>query len=309
VSANSCWAVGRYVTGGALVNEALHWNGSTWGLVPTPQPGGTAAGATNFLDNAWCTSAINCWAVGGYRNAAGAQLSEALRWNGKKWSHVPTPQPGGTASNLNQGNLIDVSCAAASNCWAVGAYNLANQAVVNEALRWNGSTWSQVGTPQPGGKATTSFNVIGSVSCAKSGSCWTVGAYSGVSGASLNQALHWNGSAWSLVATPQPDGTGAGSSNGLNGVTCTASAACWAVGTFGTGMQPGLTQALRFVGGSWSLVATPDPGGASPGDFNQLAGVACGSPASCWAVGAIQTGGGPQLNLALHWDGSTWSPG
>lgn len=61
-------------------------------------------------------------------------------------------------------------------------------------------------------------------------------------------------------------------------------------------------------------MATPNPGGTSEsGDnsaVNELAGVACGSPASCWAVGSYwdytaQT----RLSIALHWNGTAWSNG
>lgn len=58
-------------------------------------------------------------------------------------SSVPAP---GIASNL-----YGVTCLSASRCWAVGAYATGAGAILNQALRWNGSKWSRVRTPDPGG--------------------------------------------------------------------------------------------------------------------------------------------------------------
>lgn len=39
-SASNCWAVGDYGNGPLDASEALHWDGTAWTLVSTPQPGG-----------------------------------------------------------------------------------------------------------------------------------------------------------------------------------------------------------------------------------------------------------------------------
>ncbi len=74
---------------------------------------------------------------------SGAFLNEALRWDGKKWSNVKTPNPGGAAQN--DGNSLNgVACTSASNCWAAG--DVVTSGVFNdELLHWNGKKWS-VGT-------------------------------------------------------------------------------------------------------------------------------------------------------------------
>jgi hypothetical protein len=294
-SASNCWAVGRYDMGGASRNEALRWNGTTWFLVPTPQPS-----ATTGLGDVSCTSAGNCWAIGGFTNAKGAELNEALHWNGSKWARVATPQPAGTGSVASQNILSDVACASARNCWAAGFYTTPNMAQLNQALHWNGTKWSLVSTPQPSGTTSSGVNNLYGVTCTSAGNCWAVGSYNS-SSAFLNEALSWDGSTWSLVSTPQPDA----SSNVLRSVTCTASANCWAVGDFAT--NPILNEALHWDGATWSLVATPDVDQA-PGELNDLIGVRCGSSASCWAVGYTEAGV-PTLNQALYWNGSTWSIG
>ena len=79
-----------------------------------PKPGSAAV-----LQAVFCPSAASCWAVG-YFERNGAWLNEILRWNGRRWSRVGAPNPGGTASG-DTSDLFGVRCTAARNCWAVGS--------------------------------------------------------------------------------------------------------------------------------------------------------------------------------------------
>ena len=216
------------------------------------------------------------------------------------------PHPGSSSF------LAGLSCPSPGNCWAVGGYASASGAELNQALHWNGARWSRVSVPSPGGTAAHHVSALSGVACTTSANCWAVGVYAISSGAGLNQALHWNGRTWSRVPTPNPNGTGAGASNTLNGVTCAAPANCWAVGSYGvvhngTGVQ--VNQALHWNGRTWSRVATPNPALTASGDASELISVRCIRPASCWAVGDSQRKGGPDLNQALHWNGTRWSTG
>ena len=86
----SCWAVGDYgsITGslGVRVNQALHWNGRRWSLVPTPDPGGLGNDDSSGLTAIRCPSPASCWAVGVVSTKGQANLYEILHWNGTSWS-------------------------------------------------------------------------------------------------------------------------------------------------------------------------------------------------------------------------------
>lgn len=313
-AANDCWAVGDYAKNGANLDQALHWNGSKWSLVPTPTPGGTLSGDDNRLFDVVCPTTTNCWATGQY-GSNGVALNQVLHWNGSTWSQVSAPNPGGTASN-DVNSLDSVRCTATSNCWAVGAAGTLGPSflVFNEALHWNGTHWSQATTPDPGGTATGDFSALSAVSCTSATNCWADGNYGsqGPPNTSLNQALHWDGSTWALVPTPDPDGTGGGASNALIGLSCTSATNCWAVGDYGSisgGVGVVLNEALHWDGGIWSQKPTPNPAGTANTDFNELIWVHCSSTSNCWAVGSTETPAGPLLNQALRWNGAKWSIG
>src|SRR5215469_7521430 len=130
--------------------------------------------------------------------------------------------------------------------------------------------------PHPG---TSSF--LNGLACASPASCWAVGGYDNISGAALNQALHWNARKWSLVTMPSPGGTAKDGFSELMGVACPSSVSCWAVGLYGNGTGATPNQALHWNGRKWSLVTAPSPGSTAGGDFSELIGVRCSSLANC----------------------------
>jgi hypothetical protein len=89
-SPSSCMAVGGAVdeTGEVGFNVAEAWNGTSWHLLRTPNPGSTS----NELRGVSCTSPSSCMAVGDFAGI-GNELTLAEQWNGTKWSVVKTPRP------------------------------------------------------------------------------------------------------------------------------------------------------------------------------------------------------------------------
>ena len=106
-SASNVWAVGTYAAGGHYKTLIEHWNGRSWNLVASPNPG-----TGNNLLSVSATSARSAWAVGTYVTNS-KQKTLILRWNGRAWNRVPSPSPG-------QASALDGVAAAGSGVWAVG---------------------------------------------------------------------------------------------------------------------------------------------------------------------------------------------
>jgi hypothetical protein len=109
---------------------------------------------------------------------------------------------------------------------------------------------------------------------------WAVGStFPG--GSFISQPLieHWNGTRWSMVATPPAPPT-----SQLNAVLALAPNNVYAVGSGGNG-TPELVE--HFDGTRWSIVSSPT--------FqvnNGLFGISATSANDIWAVGEIQVGTG-----------------
>ena len=192
-----------------------------------------------------CTSLDNCWADGEYGDFSfDSEVTEnqALHWNGTTWSLATTPDPGGFASK-GVSALGAIRCASPRNCWAVGSYGsiAPGGACSTRCCTGMAMKWSLTAVPNPSGNAIGDFNDLQGLACTSAANCWATGSdgTSGSAAVTFNQALHWNGQEWSEVATPEPDGTGAGASNILVSVSCSSPGDCWTVGYLGTSSAPG----------------------------------------------------------------------
>jgi hypothetical protein len=210
------------------------------------------------------------------------------------WSVVPSPSPG---SGYNV--LSAVSCVSSAACTAVGLdrEDTAPYAFHTLAEAWNGTRWSVVPSPTPGGVVGVNLN---GVSCVSPAACMAVGYYETSSGGESALIESWNGTSWSVVPSRHP----ASSNVILHGVSCVSAAACTAVGSF-YHLHSGTIETFveSWNGATWSVV--PSPGPASGG--NVLSAVSCVSAAACTAVGYDYEAPTLEQTLVESWNGATWS--
>jgi hypothetical protein len=143
--------------------------------------------------------------------------------------------------------------------------------------------------PQPAGAGLTVSGDLESVAAISAGNAWAVGTDAAGQGHAL--ILHWNGHAWSQVATGLPPGA----ASSLRAVAASSAVNAWAVGTVGT--KPLI---LHWNGHGWKQAAFSAPAGTV------FSSVSVTSGASAWAVGL--QGAAPFKPVALHWNGGAWKP-
>jgi hypothetical protein len=154
--------------------------------------------------------------------------------------------------------------------------------------------------------------VLGST-CANALQCWAVGVTIvniGGPGSTYAPLVEtWNGTSWTLNATPPLP---AGDGGGFFDISCVNGSDCWAVGTelneSAGGGNPIATLIENWNGTAWSIVPSPTPTGARVAGAI-LQSVSCASASSCMAVG-YSTGGSMGLNLndlIEQWNGAAWT--
>lgn len=217
-SSVSCTAVGYYDTGSNDQKTlAEHWNGKTWAVQETPNPkeaNGTGLFGSS-LSSVSCTSAVSCTAVGAYSTKSLGQLMLAERWNGRRWTIEQTPAP----AEVTESELEAVSCTSANSCLAVGDAGTPVRSRAS-AERWNGSEWVFQEVPTP-----AEDSILAALSCLSSESCVAVGWFGDEE--HLTLAEHWDGSAWTIEDTLNPE---AARNSYLEGVSCLADESCIATG-------------------------------------------------------------------------------
>lgn len=257
-SPSDAWAVGDYCTstpcysGGPAVPHRLilHWNGSAWRMVASPDPGGSYGSSLSAVT---ALSSSSAWAVGSYGTKPSSSgvcpgcpgsKSLVLHWNGSTWVQQASPSRGVPPGS----GLSAVSALSASDAWAVGnSYLYSPDQQKSLALRWNGSGWAQVASPSPGPNSGSIFTPLNGVSALSASDAWAVGSRY-VSTGYGTLALHWNGTSWTVVPSPNPGGF-----NGsfLNAVSGLSPSDMWAVGYYDTGSEV-RTLILHWNGISWT---------------------------------------------------------
>ena len=259
VSRADVWAVGRLDQSaieryGGLI---LRWNGRYWSKVAFPTPKGTS----NYLafNAVTAPTSRDVIAVGEYLPVAGPDVRPlAERWDGHRWSVMPTTPIAGCAAGFRAVTALP------THRWQVAVGGCVSSVTTRRRPlieAWTGRKWARVSSPRTAG----TLNDVVAVSPT---SIWAVGDTTPDDyhqGRPLVE--HWDGRGWAMVATPRlpfgGDLRGVARIPGCRGL--------WAVGMRFTSGGAGRVLTERWDGRSWKIVPAP-----SPDDFDALNAVAAG---------------------------------
>ena len=285
---NDVWAVGSYIpqiTGNDSL--ILHWNGSSWSVVPSPEPypdtDSQLHGVTALAEN-------DAWAVGYVWNPQGYAETLIMHWDGSSWTRVPSPSmtnPGGNYQSVYYNYLTGVSAVSPDDIWAVGYYrNYWGDLHQSLALHWDGSEWTLAEPPGDEPDLTTLSGVV----AMSADNVWAVGGHTipediwGNDGNSTPLIEHWDGEQWSVVT-----GTVASGKGHLYGVDGASPNDLWAVGkTYDSSTREFGMLLAHWDGSSWSTVPGPS---APPHHINMMRAVDAFSSDDVWSVGQYQVEG------------------
>src|SRR5919201_1268462 len=211
------------------------------------------------------------------------------------WS---TPTQAATNSNVLHG----FAAASGTDFWGVGYY-LSGGIDHTLAEHWNGTSWQIVSTPSP----TTKNDFLNTPVALGANDVWVVGSQgnstNGEGAGARTLVEHWNGSAWSVVTSPNVAGS---NQDLLRGAAATSPTDIWAAGRSKSSGGVKRTLIEHWNGSSWKVVAAPSPGkgGAYP-EGTLLWAVSGSATDDVWAVGQYYDGSAIRT-LALHWNGGAW---
>jgi hypothetical protein len=162
-------------------------------------------------------------------------------------------------------------------------------------MRWDGSSWNVVQSPNFGSNST----YLSKVAALSSEDVWAIGGYNIGPDGARPISLHWDGSQWSTIQMPY----GPGFAHSLVDISAVAPDDIWAVGGSFDGFMS-RTSIEHWNGNEWSIIPSPNPGP----NANALYGVTAITTNDVWAVGYYYPNmSSPSANLVLHWDGSVWT--
>jgi hypothetical protein len=246
----------------------------------------------NSLGAVTAVAPDNVWAAGNFlpdttTSNQDATLAAADHFNGTKW--VPTPVPD-AGPNFN--TLFGIA-AAGHKAWAVGVALDADYQAHSLIEAWDGGAWHIAAAPT----LHAQRDILFSATAVSATDVWAVGERQARDGTFGTLIEHWNGSAWSVVHSPDPGKTG----DTLFGVAADGPGDVWAVGQRSdeTSDAP---LAEHWDGHHWAAVNLPTAGVTG----SLLQGVAVHG-GQVWAVGNSDDALDQARPFVEHLTHGTWS--
>ncbi len=270
-----------------------------WVLTPAVDPAGTDHAILRDVhavgpDDAWAVGEYTALVQGSYQT-----FTLAEHWDGTSWSIVPSPNPT-ACSSCTYATFDAVDAVGPNDVWAAGGKRVQGPdgflGTHIFVARYDGSSWTVMNTPLTSG---ASGSHVQDVEVVGPDDIWFFGEFVSGSGAPA-LAMHWNGSTFTVVATPSPAGGTPGW--GLEAGSAVSADDIWAVGGGSDGDYSASGYIVHWNGSQWTRVQGP-----TPGTYQRLWAVKAIASDDVWAVGDYFQAGAGYFPLFLHWDGSAWT--
>ena len=186
-----------------------------------------------------------------------------------------TPQPG-----LN-GEVLALA-ASGTNLYVGGNFTSANGVPATNIARWNGSSWSAVGTGINNG-TVEALAVSGT-------NLYAGGYFTSAGGNAVTNIARWNGSSWSAV--------GAGINNGFLKALAVSGTNLYVGGSFTNAGGVAITNIAQWNGSVWSALGA---------GVNSNVDAIAVSGTNLFAGGYFTTAGTVTANGVAQWNGTSWS--
>ncbi len=283
------YACGEFTStgGGVGANHIARWDRTMWSTLGSGLSDDVLA-LTVFDDG----GGIALYAGGFFTGAGGMAANCVAKWDGTSWS--------GLGNGLSAGVLFPPSISAlgvfddgsGSALYAGGNFTLAGGVPANYIAKWDGTTWSALGSGMDGEvRALTAFDDGSGEALYAGGFFMTAG------GVAANRVAKWNGTSWSAL--------GSGMNNSVLALTVFddgGAEALYAGGVFTTAGGVAANRVAKWDGTSWSAL-----GSGMSGNVLALAVFDDGSAQALYAGGLFTTAGGVAAGRIGRWNGTSWS--
>ena len=250
-------------------------------------------------------------------NANGTlDLSTGFRGSldGRGWRMVSRPEeaprfaPLAATGNENWADIFTLSgttgivyavVISGSIVYVGGDFKCAGNVVASDIAKWDGSTWSALGSGMSYAPGSYSGGAgVRALALDDGGNLYAGGRFNRAGGVSANRIAKWDGSSWSAL------GSGIGSAGtyydgtSVNALAIDSSGNVYAAGNFSTAGGGSANRIAKWDGSSWSTLGS--------GMSSTVYALAVDG-SNLYAGGYFTTAGGVVVNRIAKWDGSSWS--
>jgi hypothetical protein len=213
------------------------------------------------------------------------------KWNGTRWA--PVGAVSGTTSAYNIYALASFDDGTGSALYAGGAFSSVGGVVADRVAKWNGSTWSALGTG-----LQVSVNALEPYDDGNGPKLYAAGNIYSAGGVSVQNVVVWNGASWTQVGS----GLSGGYVSDLQTYDDGTGAKLYATGGFTNSGGAPRSFIAAWDGSTWT-----DVGGGLDGGGTQLAVFDDGAGPELYVSGQFANAGGVASDNFARWNGSSWS--
>lgn len=291
--------------GGVLVRGIARWDGASWsalGAGMTGASGGIIHALTVFDDG---IGGPALYAGGIFSTAGGVAAKNIAKWDGRAWSALGTGMPSGSAGAVYALAVFDDG--RGPKLYAGGNFVSAGGVPAVRIARWNGGSWSAVGTGMSG--STGAVRALAVFDDGSGPALVAGGAFTTAGGLPANRVAAWDGAAWHSLGT--------NAANGLNGTVralavfdagATGDPLLYVGGEFTTAGGAPANNIATWDGSAWSPLVSESVNGVSDAVYAlSVFNNGSGGGSQLYVAGTFTDESGGPGNNVVRWNGSGWS--
>jgi hypothetical protein len=268
---------------GLPASRIAKWNGTTWSSL-----GSGVGTATNGAVDALLVVGTDLYVGGGFNIAGGVTVDGLAKWNGASWSRLG----GAGFANGRSNGIVTAMAMVGTDLYISGLFQQAYGAVADYLAKWDGTTWSSVGTGI-GGLAYGGAHTL----LVSGSSVYVAGQFAQAGGLRADNIARWDGAAWHNL------GPNSVNVQGMDAAVYALSAAgnnLYAGGGFREAGGAAAEGLARWNGTSWTSLYT----GAFTGMQVRTVAVV---GTDVYVGGNFYFAGAVTANNVAKWNGTSWS--
>ncbi len=196
-SGPALYAGGRFGTaGGQVVNNIAKWDGESWSPL--------GSGTDGDYPYVWALTAFNdasgsaLFAGGGFTSIGGESANYIAKWDGESWSSVGGGMDG-EPGYIYVESFATFDDGTGSALYVGGEFHTAGGIPANNIARWDGTSWSTLGSGTGGGQP-----IVEALTVLDDGSgpaLYAGGYFITAGGAPASRIAKWDGATWSALGS------------------------------------------------------------------------------------------------------------